>query len=153
MLFRSRTTWRIRQIEQQGRELHVLVDDAGGIYWRDRLDKVAAVLHRDAPGDVDRFVIRYRVDGITDTEHVIERDMWAMPFTRPILPREQISSISVRRAPGRPAESTTLYDASRPRSEASLGLGYQQVLGGPDAFFLYQVSAVESFAYRFREDT
>src|SRR6185503_19671180 len=40
--------WRVRKIEQQGRELLVTIDDAEAVYVSDRLDKAAAVLHRDA---------------------------------------------------------------------------------------------------------
>src|SRR6185503_7151211 len=49
--------WYVERIELRGRELRVTLEDASGQHWRERLDRVAAVLNRDAPPSVDRFVL------------------------------------------------------------------------------------------------
>jgi membrane-associated phospholipid phosphatase len=149
---KSRVDWHVKKIEQQGRELRLTVDDASGVYWRDLLDRVAAVLHRDAPASVDRFVIVYQRDGITDTQHVIDRDAWATPINQPLPPRERRDAVIARAADDRPA-GLALYENARPRFQSGLGVNYQHVIGGPDHFYLYQWSVAGKATYRFRDDT
>ncbi len=148
----ARAGWHVNRIEQRGRELRVTLADAGGVYWRDRLDRAVAVLHRDAPAGVDRFVLVYRQNGIQDTEHVIDRDAWSTPYNQPLPSREQREAVIAQEArdlnPGAP-----LYQNPRPRFEHGLSPGFQQTLGGPDGFILYQISARESARYRIRDDT
>jgi len=73
---KRQSSWYVERIELRARELHVTLDDSGGVHWRERLDRVAAVLNRDAPPSVDRFVLVYRQRGIDIAEHVIDRDAW-----------------------------------------------------------------------------
>jgi hypothetical protein len=147
-----RAGWHVDRIEERGRELRVTLADAGGIYWRDRLDRVAAVLHRDAPAWIDRFVLVYRQDGIEDVEHVIDRDAWSTPFNQPLPPRERREAVIARPVRGL-SPARPLYEQRLPRFESGFSFGYQQTLGGPDAFILYQVYAEERAKLRIRDDT
>ncbi|MBE0621674.1 MAG: YjbH domain-containing protein, partial [Burkholderiales bacterium] len=146
------TDWHVRRIEQRGRELRVTLDDADAIYWRDRDDRAAAVLNRDAPANVDRFVLAYRRGGADVAEHLIDRDAWVAQQIRPLPPREQRIAL-IPRAPETLPPQGALYQDTLPRFETSLGPSYQQTLGGPDAFLLFQLGAAGKAKLRLSEDT
>lgn len=148
----AQTDWHVRRIEQRGRELRVTLDEADAIYWRERADRAAAVLHRDAPANVDRFSLAYRQRGLDVAEHVIDRDAWVAQQTQPLPPREQRAVVMARAAEGLPAQ-TTLYQGARPRLETGLNPHYQQTLGGPNAFLLFQAGVSENVKLRLRDDT
>jgi exopolysaccharide biosynthesis protein YbjH/capsule biosynthesis protein GfcC len=136
------TGWAVRRVVRQGSEIRIDVEDAAAVYWRERVDRAVAVLHRDAPAPVERFVFAYRQQGVEVAEHVVERDAWVARQTRALPPAERRETI-VARAPERPAEAPALYQSKRPAFDAAAGAVYQQTVGGPDAFILYQVAAVE----------
>lgn len=146
------TVWNVQSIEQRGRELRVTIDEARAMHWRDRVDRVAAVLHRDAPANVDRFVLAYLESGVVVAEHVIDREAWIAQNIQPLPPSERREVIIARRFE-KTAPGAGLYQSSRPRFEAGLGLDIRQTWGGPDGFVLWQLSALEQVKLRLREDT
>lgn len=146
------TQWHVGRIEQQGREVRVTVDDVAAMYWRERIERAASVLHRDAPDSVDRFTLTYRQQGVDVAEHVIDRDAWVAERTRPVPPTEQREAVYAR-APVKAGTDGVLYADERKPYEAELGGYFQHTLGGPDGFILYQVGAAERFKWRFRPDT
>jgi len=148
----AQTDWHVRRIEQRGRELRVTLDDAEATYWRERADRAAAVLNRDAPASVDRFALAYRQRGVDVAEHVIDRDAWVAEQTRPLPPREQRAAL-IARAPEKLPPANALYQDKRPIFESALGPNYQQTLGGSDGLVLFQIGAVENVKLRLREDT
>ena len=149
---KRQANWQVASIEQRGSELRMTIDAAEAIYWREKVDRVAAVLHRDAPASVDRFVLAYRVPGMEVAEHVIERDAWVAPHTQSLPPGEMRESIMVR-APEQSAPGKVLYNNTRERFESGFGFGYAQTLGGPDGFVLYQIYAAERAKLWLRDDT
>lgn len=148
------TEWHVRKIEQTDNELRVTFDDAEAVYLRDRTERAAAVLHRDAPASVDRFALVFRQRGLDVTEHVVERDAWVEQQTQLLPPSERRDSLISRSTPPESATAATVhYENEQRRFEAGLGFDYQQTLGGPDGFILFQISAVERVRYRLRNDT
>ena len=150
----TQSSWHVRKIEQSGSELRVTIDEPETVYTRDRVDKAAAVLHRDAPSSVDRFALSYRQHGLEVAEHIVDRDAWvdqqirplpAHTWREPVMSREPGGATAT---PGRP-----LFESRPPRFESGLGFDYQQTLGGPDGFVLFQISAVEKAKLRLRDDT
>jgi hypothetical protein len=172
---RVQTQWHAARFELRGRELRVTFDDAEAGYWHDRVDRAASVLHRDAPADVDRFVLAYRQRGAVMAEHVVDRDAWVRERFELLPPREQRPSVMARppavaaSAPQSLAQSSSQVsshpsaqasasasapaDVAPPRFEHGLSLALRTSFGGPDAFLLYQLSAVEQFRWRLRADT
>ncbi|TAK68375.1 MAG: phosphatase PAP2 family protein [Betaproteobacteria bacterium] len=148
----AQTDWHVRRIEQRGRELRVTLDDAGAVYWRERADRAAAVLHRDAPAIVDRFALTYRQRGVDVAEHVIDRDAWVAQQTQSLAPREQRAAM-IARAAETEALQSTLYQDTLPMLETGLAPHYQQTLGGPDGFVLFQAGVAEQVKLRLRDDT
>jgi membrane-associated phospholipid phosphatase len=148
----AQTDWHVRRIEQRGRELRVTLDDAEATYWRERADRAAAVLNRDAPASVDRFALAYRQRGVDVAEHVIDRDAWVAEQIQPLPPHERRAPL-IAQAPEKLLPANALYQDKRPMFESALGPNYQQTLGGSDGLVLFQVGAVENVKLRLREDT
>ena len=149
----TQSGWQVRSIESAPRELHVTLDDAGNTFWRDRVDKIAAVLHRDAPPDVDRFVLKYRARGADIAEHVIDRDAWVRPHESPLAPRDRQDAV-IARAPVKSSEPATVVHANpRLKLEHNFRFGYGQTVGGPDGFILFQLYAQEQARLWLRDDT
>ena len=148
----AQTDWHVRRIEQRGRELRVTLDDALAVYWRERADRAAAVLHRDAPANVDRFALAYRQRGVDVAEHVIDRDAWVAQQNQSLAPHEQRAAVIARAAENGVPE-TALYQDTRPMFETALSPHYQQTLGGPDGFVLFQAGVAEQVKLRLRDDT
>jgi membrane-associated phospholipid phosphatase len=149
---KRQSDWQVRSIEQHGNELRVTIDDAEAVYWRERVDRIAAVLHRDAPQPVDRFTLAYRERGMEVAEHVVDRDAWVAKQTQTLPPSEQRETV-IARKPEPTAPGTVLYENTLPKFESGLGFGYGQTLGGPDGFVLYQIYAQERAKFRIRDDT
>ncbi|MDD5181157.1 MAG: YjbH domain-containing protein, partial [Gallionellaceae bacterium] len=152
----NQSDWQVQSIGQHGHELHVAVDDADAGYWRERMDRTIAVLHRDAPASVDRFTLTYRERGVEMAEHVIDRDAWVEQQTQALPPSERREAVIAR--PPAQAEPQSdpqepFYRHTRQALDADLGMNYNYNLGGPDGFILYQISATERVKYRLRDDT
>lgn len=151
----NQTAWPISSIEQHGHELRVNVDDAEAFYWRDRLDRANAVLHRDAPPEIDEFTLVQNQHGIPLVEHRTDRSVWVRQQTQPLPPSEQRDAVVARTAEPIPAvePAQSLYQGTRSKFEAEPGFGLRYNLGGPDGFILYQIFAEGSAKLRLREDT
>ncbi len=148
----AQSDWHVREIRQTGRGLHIVLDDAAAIYMRERVDRVASVLHRDAPPSVDRFNLIYRQSGIEVAEHNVDREAWVEEKTQSLPPRRQRNSITARSVEIE-SDSSIAYSDSLPRFESGLGTNFQQTLGGPDGFVLFQIGLTQRAKYRIRDDT
>jgi len=146
------TGWRVGAIEQAGRELRVTFLEPQAVYWRERAERAAAVLNRDAPPDIDKFTLVLRRGGVDLAEHVVDRDAWAAEQTRPVPPHERLESI-LARPPVPAAAGTHVFAQPRQRLEHALGLDFVYNLGGSDAFLLYSVSAAERARFWITDDT
>ena len=146
------TDWHVRDIRQRDSELRVTIDDAEAVYWRERVDRAAAVLHRDAPQSVDRFVLAYRERGVETAEHVIDRDTWLARQIQPLPPGEQRATV-IARPPERAAAENPLYTSPVKPFDGGVRLGFAQTIGGPDAFVLYQIYGEGRAKLRLRDDT
>ena len=60
----AQTQWSVRQIQRKDSELNIVLESVFGIYVTERLDKAVAVLHRDAPEGISRFIFTFTEGGI-----------------------------------------------------------------------------------------
>ncbi|MDB5901882.1 MAG: putative protein of unknown function rane lipoprotein [Betaproteobacteria bacterium] len=149
----KQTDWKVRSIEQSGNEVRIALDDASAVHWGYRVDRGAAVLHRDAPPEVDLFRFSYRSQGVDVAEHVVDREAWVAQRVHPVPPADRREAV-VAQAPQPVAEDAVVrHSAGRETFEHGLRLSYAQTLGGPDAFVLWQLGLVEQARLRLRDDT
>jgi len=154
------STWGVKRIDQQGNVLQVVFESAGGTHWDERIERIAAVLHRDAPASVDVFELIFEEQGFVLTERVIQRDRWAEQNTSLVVGSKRKPSISPRPPSGlAPSTSGQGLSAKEPLWERTPGrFGYalvpswQQNIGGPDGFVLFRVGLATPFRFRIQEN-
>ena len=146
---KAQTGWQVLEIRKQGPVLQIELENADAVYWRDMVDRATAILHRDAPADIEEFHFLYKTRGIAMANHVVSRERWAKTKTQPLLPSELISQrysllnqYSTADADSDKSTIGSVSVLSPKRSPLTGDIGYnlQQSLGGPDGFVLYQVS-------------
>ncbi|MDX1376725.1 MAG: YjbH domain-containing protein, partial [Burkholderiales bacterium] len=148
---RRQTGWTVTEFDVGRNELHVTLADARGEYVRERVDKAVAVLHRDAPPNVDRFVLSYVERGLTTAEHVIERDTWVAQHTQALPPHEKRATV-IAQPPRGLGDAGPVYAAAAPRWDGGFGLDLDTSYGGPDAFVLYQLALLARGSLRLSAD-
>ncbi len=148
----EQTSWKIGQIEQQGRELRVTLDDAEAGYWRQRLDRAVAVLHQAAPAEVDNFTFVYRNRGLTLAEHQVNRDAWVAQQTQALPPSARLAPVMTH-APQSSSRATGLYQQAPARFENTVDIGLDSSMGGPNSFLLYQLFAHDQSKLRLGDST
>lgn len=151
----QQTGWHVRSIKQHGSELRIAVDDPNVPYWRNRLDRAVAVLHRDAPASITRYTFIYFEQGMKVAEHKVNRYVWVKQKTQPVPPSEQRKAV-VALAPEKtvsPVQQLPLYSDPLPAFESSLGMNFNYFLGGPNGFLLYQIAPIERAKLRLNRNT
>jgi len=149
---KRQTGWNVTEIDLGRHELYVTLFDARGTYWRERVDKAVAVLHRDAPPQVDRFVLTYVDRGMTDAEHVIERNAWVAQRTQPLPPYARRETV-IAQSPRNGTDASPVYAKAPPRWDSGLGLDLDTSYGGPDSFVLYQLALLGQASVRLTDRT
>ena len=152
----AQTSWNVRKIETESNEVRVTIEDPSANFWKDRVERVTSVLHRDAPEKIDRFILTYRENGIDLGEQIVDRDAWLAKKVSAMPPGEQREHL-IERTPRQDIDQdkkiVVEYNSLPDRLETGLGFAYQQTLGGPDGFILYQAGVEERLKFRVREDT
>ena len=132
--------WGVQAIRRNGRVLQVVLEGASGAHWNERIERIVAVLHRDAPAAMDAFELILTEQGVVLAERHIQRQAWVKAKTTFRPPSERAQTI-VANGP-RPVsdnESGATVWATLP---SSFGYGiapsWQQNIGGPDGFLLFR---------------
>ena len=137
----SMTGWSVRQISRKDGTLQVVINGAYGTHWNDRIERMAAVLHRDAPSEINEFNLVFVEQGNPMTGRLILREPWVKQYVQ----RQAMSDRFHAIAAGEPRSTfsatspvTSLWENSQPRFGYSIIPTVQQNLGGPDAFLLWR---------------
>lgn len=149
------TGWQVAEIYQLGSVMQVQLDNSDAIYWREMTERATAVLHRDAPPQVEEFHFVHYSRGTAMATHVVNRAQWVKSKSQPVLPsdladqRGEALSLALRPVEPTPLAPTSapvsLYKATPDKFTSEIGFGFKQSLGGPDGFILYQAS-VEAYS-------
>ncbi|MDA7415479.1 YjbH domain-containing protein [Xenophilus arseniciresistens] len=178
----TQTQWVVTHIAPDGEGLHVWVTDAQAAYVKERTQRAVAVLHAAAPASIQRFVLHFSQRGMGVSTQVIDRAVWVKQQVLPQLPRQarvepvtHYPAAAKESAAGRisagqipPAAPAAAAPAGgQPQGEAvegpwtapsdrfswSIAPSFQPIIGGPDAFLIYQLGLAASAEYRFTERT
>ncbi|MBT2334932.1 YjbH domain-containing protein [Variovorax paradoxus] len=166
------TEWTVERIAPKDDVLHVWVTDSNTVYRTARVEKAIAVLHHDAPDAIKSFVFHYSERGLAVHAQAIDRAEWVAARIQ-ALPPHAARAVSKRDyepelarpddKPG-PAQNTTAPEVAatdtqapwvRHRDKLTFGIApsYGQIVGGPDAFLLYQLGVQATAEYRFTPRT
>lgn len=142
--------WGIQRIETQGSVMTVFVEGASGAHWEERMDRMVAVLHQNAPALIDRFELVFTEQGVLLSGRSVDRDTWVRQQTTKVPPSAVAPSIQafapVNRQADVPAQSTWLPTPAK--FGYAVVPSWQQNIGGPDGFFLFRAGV--SFPMRLR---
>ena len=143
----AHTGWRVAEIVQAGRVMQVTLENPIAIYWLEAVSRATAVLHHQAPPDIEEFHFIYKTRDSAMATHVVNRAKWIKSKSQPLTPRdladEGTEAVKLSLEPPvadavKPAVG--LYRASPKNWNTDFGFGFKQSLGGPDTFLLYQLS-------------
>ncbi|WP_242538461.1 YjbH domain-containing protein [Trinickia acidisoli] len=150
----QQTGWRVIGVHGLGADLLVEIDNPNAFYVRAHLERVANVLDRDTPPDIRTFHILPMRWGMPVADYVVERSVWVDNHVRAVPPSERASAIVAHPPISERAIDALpmLFEQPPQRFKIAVGPGYQQTLGGPNGFVLYQLSANASAELRLTQD-
>lgn len=138
------TGWHATELKPEATRWTVFFDHASGAYVRERVERIWAVLHREAPADVTEFAIELASRQLPMVRHEVDRHAWASARSRFQAKHQAPADLPPDgMSPATEPQSTAAHapsPAETPRLAGSVNLSYQQHLGGPDGY-LYALSA------------
>lgn len=133
---------RVQRISQRGAEVIVSGEQRRFYYPAQGIGRTARILDGELPNDVDWFTVQNTRLGVPIVETSIERKA----FVDYVEHRRDLSTLAghIEMAPPATQRRETLYQAPVRRFDGGFNIGYQQSLGGPDGFVLFQVAGTYS---------
>lgn len=144
--------WGLKGIGLRGDVLRVELDGLSGAHWDDRIDRIIAVLHRDAPAEVNGFDLVLISNGVPLSRRFVDRSSWVLANTRLLPPSRQRVTVTAL-PPGLDTdEQTPLWERTPSVFGYALTPNWQQSIGGPDAFVLFRAGLAVPVQWRLAED-
>ncbi len=142
---------RVSRISRHGQEVIVTGEQRRFFYPAQGVGRSARLLDATLPNDVTWFTVKNTRLGVPVVETSIERKAFADYVDH----RSELSQLAGHIEMAKPAQQyrSTLYDAPLKRFDGNFNIGYQQSLGGPDGFILFQVAGTYSANLHFTRNT
>jgi membrane-associated phospholipid phosphatase len=141
-LLEEKTSWRVLEIRRAGSEVIVRFERADAMYWDAYIDRIASVLHRYVPS---RSIMVFRIQsadyGLGLHEYLIDRQAWVEAKTG-FIPAHLVQNTVFEQPESKGfiyPLSDTLLDRPSKQFDGKFGIDYNQMLGGPNGFLLYQI--------------
>jgi hypothetical protein len=133
---------RVQSISRRGSELIVTGEQRRFYYPAQGVGRMGRVLDGTLPDDVTWFTVQNARLGVPIVETSIERKA----LVDYIEHKTDLSTLAghIEMAPPAAQQRETLYSAPLRRFDGGFNIGYQQSLGGPDGFVLFQVAGTYS---------
>ncbi len=133
------TQWQVDQMYVSDNKLVVRAARSNNPYPSVRLNKAMAVIHRDAPSNIDKVEVHHKaLDSVVAVEKV-ERAQWVQAQTQPPRTNESESTKQPEYT-AEPISGVPTLDNKPTHFYFDPGLDFIQTLGGPDGFVMYQFS-------------
>ncbi len=137
----------VEHIAVRGQEVVVRGQQARYFYSAQGLGRSARVLDNALPDGFDWFTVEHTNAGMPIAEASVRRDAF-VDYANHRVDLDHLKRGTEIAAPGAQSRDV-LYEAPLQRYQGGFGLGYGQVLGGPDGFVMYQINANYSASLRF----
>ncbi|KQB52587.1 hypothetical protein AQS70_13885 [Pseudomonas endophytica] len=143
--------YKVERIAQRDSELTVYGEQSKYFYAAKGVGRASRILDNNANSDIQWFTLVNKRYDMPIEETSVPRSTF-----RDVVNNEQDlvnlhRTTEINRAS--PRREKTLYQQKPDPFTYGFGLGYQQNMGGPDGFLLYQVSAYAEGQYRFTPGT
>lgn len=143
--------YKVERISQRDSELTVYGEQSKYFYSAKAVGRASRILDNNANSDIQWFNLVNKRYNMPIEETSVPRSTF-----RDVVNNEQ-DLINLHRTtevnPATPRIEKTLFQQKPDPFTYGFGLGYQQNIGGPDGFLLYQVSAYAEGQYRFTPGT
>lgn len=146
------TGWVATKVQGDDGELKLLIVDADAGYWQYTVDRATAVLHKHAPAEYAWFNYEYQAKGQKVSQHIVDRNLWVRQRTT-LLPNAWRGIPATKQRERVKYPYQTLHLNPQSPWETGVSMGYRQILGGPDGFILYQLSALGNVSYELTQNT
>ena len=136
------TDWQVLEIDQQFSTLTLTLATDDAVFVNERVERAITVLHSMAPLTVKRFVLNLQQRGIAMSRVEVDRSEWVAQHTGAQAPSLRLPSkqLSPGSLPQTVARDMPAYEASgQGNTKLTIGPSYNQILGGPDSFLLYEI--------------
>jgi len=144
--------WSPRQISREGGVLHVVIDSLSGAHWNDRVERIVAVLHRDAPATIHEFDLIFVEQGMPMTRRIVLREPWVKQNLQYQAISDRFQAIAASE-PHAALPGTSLWKRNQARFGYSIIPSWQQNLGGPDGFLLFSAGVSAAMQFTLTDDT
>lgn len=153
------TGWTVEGISRKGNTLRIRTSYLRAQYAANRLDRMMAVLHRDAPASIDRFLIDFTEYGLDLGSKSIARADWVALRTQGLSPAQKrernldFVNGPIRSFNADQTQTAVLWTSENGRFRGGISPSFAQSVGGPDTFLLYQLGAQAAAEYRITNRT
>jgi hypothetical protein len=96
--FEIQTQWQVADLRANQTTWVLDLSDASGLFLRSRINRGISALHRDAPPQIDTFVLKLYNWGMLVSEYRVDRKQWMLSQTQLLPPSAQRPSIEVEAA-------------------------------------------------------
>jgi hypothetical protein len=148
------SAWGVQTIRRDGPVLQVVLEGVSGAHWSERIERIAAVLHRDAPASIDTFELVLSEQGVAMAVRRIDRAAWVLANTTFRPPSQRVPTV-VAMAPSTAQAAPAVQDLWTP-VPAKFGYAivpsWQQNIGGPDGFLLFRAGVSVPMQWRLSQN-
>jgi hypothetical protein len=135
----KQTQWQVDQLYVSDNKVVVEAARSNNPHPTVRLDKAMAVIHRDAPANIEKVEVHHKaLDSVVAVEKV-ERGRWVQEQTQPPRTNEPESAKQPEYT-AEPILGEPVLEKQTTHFYFDPGLDLIQTLGGPDGFVMYQFS-------------
>ena len=147
------TGWNVLGLQQRDSTLTLVAESDGSLYAQEQVDRAITVLHRQAPVSAKRLVIQLQQVGLGLARIDIDRSDWVAQRTQAQPPSLRLAAQRIAPTQAQPAllVSPEPSDYRKPQASAlslSWGSSYNQIIGGPDGFLLYEAGVHGGLEWR-----
>lgn len=132
----------VLQISKSRDEVKVVMSQPNAAYGAAQFERAGRVLHAATDDTVNWFDFNIHNTGLAVSTVTVNREALALKASNwtPPKEREQVLTVEPPLAES-PADEVVYRGAASPRGY-TLGLDYNQIIGGPDGFLLFQIDAL-----------
>jgi membrane-associated phospholipid phosphatase len=148
------TGWEVRAIDHQPQSTRLVVETQSDVHVQDRIERTLRILHRDAPASSRTLIITLRQHGLALSHLEVDRAEWVAQRLSPQPPSLRLPAGQMYAAPlPQATQPVPLLKGKAAGFNMEVGPSFSQILGGPNAFVLYQAGLRSSLDYRFTDRT
>lgn len=149
----AQTGSHVEEIRVNANEVRLRLGEPDGYYLRPKAEEIARVLHNEAPASADWFALGFETAGLATQDVAVNRDALVQRANE-WQPADRRTAVMSTEEPVRPMPAGQVVFQQEPEKlQTTIGFDFDQILGGPDSFVLFNLDAIGSARYNFTDNT